>query len=250
VLAAGDDKTGHRSEVAEPTDSQASRQLLTQLDPPGSHAPGMASRTTCCGSTWAPSRSSSTRQDRSRSVWSSSTASLRLICMEGQGLLQPRGRPSRAAGPRPPAVRRPAARPGGRRGHRRPRVQVAVAVEGAAHRGVPGSGGDLLGLAPVAIHSATAGRHRPARQQEKGSRSRWWPRSWAEPALGDGEGDQGDAEPEPVTPAQPSSFFWRSGTPACEVRPSRRRPAPPSREVARGHGRHGGAPSRRTRSLW
>jgi hypothetical protein len=34
--------------------------------------------------------------------------------------------------------------------------QMAVAVQGEAHRGMPGPGRDLLGVAPAAIHTATA----------------------------------------------------------------------------------------------
>ena len=34
------------------------------------------------------------------------------------------------------------------------RIEVAVAIEGEAHRGVPGPGGDLFGIRPASIHSA------------------------------------------------------------------------------------------------
>jgi hypothetical protein len=55
-------------------------------------------------------------------------------------------------------------RPAGRGGRHRTRVQVAVAVQGEAHRGMPGAGGDFLGVGAGRDPSAGAdpGRRMPA----------------------------------------------------------------------------------------
>jgi hypothetical protein len=83
------------------------------------------------------------------------------------------------------------------------RVQVPVAVEGEAHRGMAGPGCDLLRVGPAAIHSATAVCRRlmPGADLRP---SRWEPRSPTTPRVEDLAGRCWHARP-PAASAPPTN---------------------------------------------